>query len=488
MNPLASAADRLGEHLERRGLGQWEAYASRNRVVTVRIATSRVLEVKELVLEGHSARAIQYPPAGRGKGAVVGFASGDGLSSLGETARGAAETARRGDPDPHFHSLPRPRKFAPLPGGWDPRVAHMGLEEAADMGHRALEAAREADPHLDVSGSLHFISEEMAVQNSLGVDAADRTTAVLASITVERETSTGEPGASAMATRGSRGLRGFDPAGAAREAAGSIGEKGPRARVESGPWDVILSPRAMAELLEQELSPGVNAQNLDYGLSYLGGKWGRRVASPRFTLSDDGRHPTGIASKSVDDEGVPTGRTTLIERGVFRRAISDTYYAHKMRSVGQRRPGRRSGLTAAGVRATGNGFRFGAIPGRSHASLPGPNATNLVVEPGDRDSEEVIGETRRGIYIGRLWYTYLVNPVVGEFSTTNRGETYLIRNGRPAGPIPPSSLRINDNILRLLRNIAALSRDTGQSVIWAGISSCISPTVKFHGVRVLAYR
>jgi PmbA protein len=111
-----------------------------------------------------------------------------------------------------------------------------------------------------------------------------------------------------------------------------------------------------------------------------------------------------------------------------------------------------------------------------------------VVSPGDRSAEELVEETRRGLLVGRLWYTYLVNPAAGDFATTNRGATFLIRDGEIGPAVKPSTFRIQDNVLRWLGAVHGLSRERKQSSIWAGVSSCISPWAKVVGVPVTRYK
>jgi len=232
----------------------------------------------------------------------------------------------------------------------------------------------------------------------------------------------------------------------------------------------------MADILELEMASAISAPSIDSKFSFFADSFGKKVAAPGFSLSDDGRHAQGIASKSVDDEGTPTQTTKIIDKGRLVGLISDSYYAAKLKKQ------------ISGIKATGNAFRFGSLPGRDYHIPPWPQTTNLVVDSGDMSDEELIAQTKSGIYVGRIWYTYLLNPTIGEFSTTNRGETFLIKNGKLAAPISPNSFRINDNIKKLLLNIEGISKEQKQSIVWGGTSATISPSILFNGVKVIAYK
>jgi len=457
---MRETVDHVMRIAERWKPDQVEAYWSRNMVTTIRMALNDIVEAKTMTVEGASVRVVLKKS--------IGFASTTDLSDDGLTkmVEASYRAARSKSDDPDFRSLPEPAKVQSLPAR-DKNLVELDLSEAVKLGYEALEVARTEGHGLDFSGAINIVDEECAIGNSLGVDASDMTAFVFSSFTVEE----GEE-RSAIGQDCSRTLKAFDPAKTAREAMESIRRSKGGIAIESGAYDVILGPRACAELVEYVLSYGLDLSAVDTGLSYFRGRLGDMVGVKGFTIVDDGRHPEGIASKSVDDEGVPTGMTPLIEDGVLRNFLCDSYYAAKMSSP------------VRGFRSTGNGFRFGPVPGRDYSSLPHIQPTNLVILPGNQSLEEMIMETRRGILVGRIWYSYPINPTIGEFSTTNRGDTYYIEDGEVRAPILPNTFRINDELPRLLRQIQGLSREQTQSVVWGGVSSCLSPHIKFSNVNI----
>jgi len=458
---MAYAVDRIMELAKKYSVDQSEAYYSRNRLITIRMAVNEIVEAKSLVTEGVSVRLVVNKS--------IGFASSTDLTEEGlkKIVDNAYRIAKSKKPDPDFKSLPMPKKVEDLEEGFDKALMNLELSEAVEYGASTFKTGLSIDPNIDLSGSINVINEECRIRNSLGIDVSDTNTFIFSSITAEK----GEE-ASAMGQTCSRNLKGFDPAKAAREAVETclkcVGGKG----VKPGMYEVIFGPDACADLTEFILAYGLDLSAVETGFSYFRGKLGEEIASGAFTLTDDGRHSKGIASKKVDDEGSPTQRTELIKAGILRNFLCDTYYSNKLSS-----PIRE-------FTSTGNGFRFEAVPGRSHSTIPRIQPTNFVIEAGNLSLEDLIEDTKRGILLGRIWYTYPINPTVGEFSTTNRGNTFYIEDGEIKHPLLPNSFRINDSLPKLLKKIVGISKEQTQSVVWGGISSCISPHIKFKDVNI----
>lgn len=458
---MAYITDRIMGLTKKYNVDQSEAYYSKNKLITIRMAVNEIAEAKSLATEGISVRLIVNKS--------VGFASTTQLTgvNLKKIVEIAYHIAKSKKPDPDFKSLPTPKKAQELKGGFDKELNDLELEEAVKYGSLSLKAGLEVDPKIDFSGSINVISEECNIANSLGVDTSDASTFIFSSITAEK----GEE-ASGIGQACSRNKKDFEPVKAAREAAETclkcVGGRG----IKPGRYDVIFGPDSCADLTEYILAYGLDLSAVEAGFSYFRGKLGEEVAKDSLTLSDDGRHSEGIASKKVDDEGVPTQRTELIRKGVLRNFLCDTYYSNKLSS------------SIREFDSTGNGFRFGAVPGRSHSTIPRIQPTNFVIEEGRDSLDELIEDTKRGILVGRIWYTYPINPTVGEFSTTNRGNTFYIEEGVIKYPLLPNSFRINDSLPKLLMKISGISNEARQSVVWGGVSSCISPNIKFDGVEV----
>ena len=110
---------------------------------------------------------------------------------------------------------------------------------------------------------------------------------------------------------------------------------------------------------------------------------------------------------------------------------------------------------------------------------PSTTPTNLIVEGPDRLNErDLLRLVGDGLYIGRIWYTYPVNGITaGDFSGTIIGDSYLIEGGRLTAPLKPNTLRINDNIQRVINSILGIGADRRGTVRWSSDQVTWAPEV-----------
>ena len=109
--------------------------------------------------------------------------------------------------------------------------------------------------------------------------------------------------------------------------------------------------------------------------------------------------------------------------------------------------------------------------------LPGASATNIVFEsPSSTDLEALVRKIKRGIMVGRLWYTYPVNGLrSGDFTGTLTADSYLVEDGEIKAPIKVNTLRINDNIGNVLLGIRGMTSDTRPALLWAADEIVYAP-------------
>jgi PmbA protein len=105
-----------------------------------------------------------------------------------------------------------------------------------------------------------------------------------------------------------------------------------------------------------------------------------------------------------------------------------------------------------------------------------------MVKNGDYSRDEIIKETKNGLLVGRLWYTYAVNPEKGDFSCTGRSGVFMIKDGEIVGPA--KMVRIIDNLQRLLKNISAIGKDSKHIMQWHSLPS-VTPSIRVDGIRVI---
>ncbi|MBI4715465.1 MAG: hypothetical protein HY760_05960, partial [Nitrospirae bacterium] len=269
-----------------------------------------------------------------GKVRRLGFGSQPGELSL-EGVRRAFEKARLAAvEDPDFHGLAEPSGEPTLATPYhDPDLMTIDDEMLVDLGWRALSGALEVyqknklSEGIVVGGDVSLLQERMAVANSRGVMAMDEAATASASVTsmLEREEAKGSGWSLGMRLR-----EDFHPEAAGRGAAESALACRSGERVRSGEYPVILGPQAVADILGNIVIPSLNLAVMDAACSTFQGKLGQEVADPRLTLYDHAALPGRPGSRRYTCEGLPTGRTALIEKGKLVGFLANTYYRNKI--------------------------------------------------------------------------------------------------------------------------------------------------------------
>ena len=183
----------------------------------------------------------------------------------------------------------------------------------------------------------------------------------------------------------------------------------------AGTLTVVLGPGWPGILLHEAVGHGLEGDFNRKQTSAFSGRLGQKVASELVTVVDDGTIRNRRGSLNVDDEGVPTGRTVLIEDGVLKGYMQDSLNARLM-----------------GVAATGNGRR------ESFAHIPMPRMTNTYMLNGGREPAEIIASVARGLYA--------VNFGGGQVDITNgkfvfsASEAYMIEDGKITYPVKGATL------------------------------------------------
>lgn len=401
----------------------------------------------------------------------TGFGKADSdISAEGiESAYKKAKMSRIYDED--FRGLPEPGGKPGLDDYHDRKITEMDDESAVELAYGALDGAfghlekRHSERSLNITGELNFLTERMAVANSNGIDGFDESTIALCTLTTIFEM---KPDISGMWFDSATSLSDFNPYDAGRISVEKVSATQGGERVESGKYDVVLGRTALADLLYSRLSVGLNA--IDMQASPYVGKLDKKVAVEGLNISDDGLYPGAVGTKRVTDEGLPTGKTEIIKDGRLVNYLSDNYYTRKYRDDSRYN--------------MQNGFRFGG-GGRNYGSEPGVSATNIVVEGGSYDDKELISEVKDGIYIGRIWYSYPVNGLTSaDFTSTIRGDSYIIKNGEITQGLIPNTCRINDNLDRVFNAITGISKEKRATLAWGEESVVITPEVAVKALRI----
>jgi TldD protein len=233
----------------------------------------------------------------------------------------------------------------------------------------------------------------------------------------------------------------------------------------AGTMDVVLGPGWPGILLHEAIGHGLEGDFNRKKTSAFSDRIGERVASELCTVVDDGTIPSRRGSMNVDDEGTPTHRTVLIEKGILKGYLQDRLNASLMK-----------------MPLTGNGRR------ESYAHIPMPRMTNTFMLAGESDPEDIIRSVKNGLYAVSFGGGQ-VDITSGKF-VFSASEAYLIEGGKVTEPVKGATLIGNgpDVLTRVSMVGADLKLDEGvgtcgkdgQSVpVGVGL-----PTIRIDGLTV----
>ncbi|HET9186060.1 MAG TPA: TldD/PmbA family protein, partial [Solirubrobacterales bacterium] len=342
------------------------------------------------------------------------FAHVDGLDPADlERAAGEAAAALRSQ-----RSQPRPLEAVatpPLP--IERRPEEVPAARKAELLRELDERGRGASAEIaQFTASYAEARRQVAIANSEGLlGGDDRTRTRIGAQAVARRGETVETGAETLGAHRGFELLEDDPGQIAEQAAGKAVTLLDAGAAPSGSMPVVVGGGFGGVLFHEMTGHGLEADHVQKGASVYAGKLGERVAQPLLNAFDDGRLPGEWGSDAVDDEGVPTQKTQVIEEG---RLVSYLY----------------DRLTAGrdDVASTGNGRR------ESFRHLPIPRMTNTYIAPGEATPEELIGEIERGFYAVSFGGGQ-VDPATGDF-VFGVSEGYLIEAGKVTRPCRGATL------------------------------------------------
>ncbi len=439
------------------GANEAESFLTDKEIITIRIAGAQIAEAKGTREWGLAMRVVKNRSIGASSTTLI------DEKHLADAAEDAISAATVMESKTEWKSLPKPSKITTVDGCYDERLNKLSSEECVDIALSMLNSALQFNTVSNVSGSLHVVKEHVYLANSNDVNLHDNGTYIIGNINADAKNN-GET-VSGVGFNAARTFNAFNAESVGKEAGDMATKSVGASKCDEGTYSVIFAPYALGELLSFVFSYNFNAKAYQDKRSCLYGKLGKQVAVESFTLQDDPRARDCMGSKPFDDEGVSTQTRNLIERGMFQNIIYDTFYAAK-----------------DNVESTGNASRPGYPVGRSADPIPFPSIHNIVVKNGDYDRDEIIKETKNGLLVGRLWYTYAVNPEKGDFSCTARSGIFMIKNGEIVGP--SKMVRIIDNLQRLLMNISAIGKDSKHILQWHSLPS-ITPSLRVDGIKAI---
>ena len=311
---------------------------------------------------------------------------------------------------------------------------------------RAVDAeARKQDPAIkQVIASIAGVHEVVLVAASDGTLSADVRPLVRMNVSVIAE----RDGRREQGSAGGGGRVTYNyfleeerALGYAREAVRQVLVNLDAKEAPAGAMPVVLGPGWPGVLLHEAVGHGLEGDFNRKGSSVFSGRIGEQVASKHCTVIDDGSIAQRRGSLSMDDEGTPTQKNVLIEKGILKNYMQDKQNARLMN-----------------LPVTGNGRR------ESYAHMPMPRMTNTYLANGDYDPQEIIKSVDKGLYAVNLGGGQ-VDITSGKF-VFSTSEAYMIEKGKITYPVKGATLIGNGpesmNLVSMVGN--DMSLDTGVGV------------------------
>ncbi|MGQ9779502.1 MAG: TldD/PmbA family protein [Bacillota bacterium] len=427
---------------KRRGM-EAEIFTMATRQTSAQFENGRLKKVETNLREGMAVRVIAH---GR-----LGFAAAtmpaDPLRLL-EEAVATAEFGKEAGFS--FPSAPKAQRETPV---FDEAVGRTTPEELVAMGEELISPLREATPKFKAAAHLGAAQARITLANTAGFFGTSEKTffgGSVGGVLVEGENllDLGESHFSCRKTARLFALR--------DRVADQLSHGRRNVPIASGKYRVLFAPTAVAALLGPFVA-SLNGKAVQKGASPFRGRLGEKAFASSFTLIDDGLLAYAPASGPFDAEGVPSGVTPLVEKGVIRHYLVDLDTA-----------------CALGLPPRGNARR------RDWASPPGPGISTLVMPGGEEEGQKLLADLEEGVLVYHFLGAGQGNPYSGRLSA-NIVLGFLVRHGEIVGRIKNTMLAVDVFALFRGEGLLALSKETEEV-----FGSMVLPFVLAEGIDVTA--
>jgi PmbA protein len=355
-----------------------------------------------------------------------------------------------------FRSLPEPQKWTPIKGAFDSETALCTPDYRAENVKEIIETAHSKSSIVKaVAGSFSTGSVAFGISNSLGVSAWAQMSLASVNTTVISEIEGSEGFGSAE--QYSRFVKDIDHIQVASEATEKSVKSVKPMKISPGDYEVILSPRAVAVLLSYLGYIGFSATMYQDGQSFVKYHLGKQVFDEKLSVKDDARDSLSLYAVPVDGEGVPKKAVQLIDKGI----VSERSICYDSFTAGKEKDKKSTGHSIPPV------VRF--------YPYPRPLPINVIASPGDASIEEMIADTKHGIFVTRFHYTNPLEPTKAILTGLTRDGTFLIEDGKVSKPVV--NLRYTDSMLSALKDIPMIGKKLEQ------IDDTTAPAMKLEKLR-----
>jgi PmbA protein len=389
--------------------------------------------------------------------------------ALDKTIKQAIKMCFIREPEPDFKGFSDKKPYKHVADIYDKNFPEIQPEEVIELAGHQIELAS-ADNRVEViNGLTSLLTNEIAVTNSHGIYGSYKASNFYSYIYVLAK----ETGSSGV------GWNDYSSCFYDEDAATKIAQDAldlalhqlhPKP-IKGETMDLIMAPDAFAKLLIYTFIQELRADMVQKRQSPLAGKLNQKIASEILTMVNDGYVPKATGSRPFDDEGVPSTRVTVVDKGILKSFLYHTYAANK-----------------EGVESTGNALRYALlqiVPKYKLEPFIGPN--NLVVKPGTVSKEEIISEVKNGILTKDFIGAHTSSSQSGNFSIAPYC-AFKVEDGEIRYPVKEAM--IGGDILTLLKNVKALGNDVKQVQYYDAAlvkdATLIAPTVLVKDVSVSA--
>ena len=451
-----SAFEKALNYSKKNRIDECEIIFSDRKITTIRITDSNIAELKQNFEKNYGIRII------KNKKIIATQTSNE--KELEKVIDEALEFTDNIKPINFWQNLPyNIKKLPTIEKTFDSKLDEISGSTATDIAEEMINST--VDKKIcSISGSLNIVSEAFEIANSHGLQLENNATYISGIINADSEY--GETQVSGLGHDSCRTLEKFSPKQIGNDAKKMCLESINPKKCNDEEYSIIFEPYSVGELLAFVISSNFNLKTVYEKKSCFSNKYKEKIAAENLSIIDNPHLPEGVGSKPFDDEGVATSQNILVEKGEFCGMFSNIFDAAKNKK-----------------NTTGNGSRPGSPMGRSSIPIPVSSPHNITIKNGDSNQEDMIKDTKHGILVGRLWYTYAVNPIKGDFSCTARSGIRIIENGEIKHAGKP--VRIIHNLPILFQNISAIGKNSKNVLQWASTPSH-TPSLKIDGVKVNA--
>ncbi|MFX0117682.1 MAG: TldD/PmbA family protein, partial [Candidatus Hodarchaeota archaeon] len=360
-------------------------------------------------------------------------------------------------------ALPESSQLPSVIGSFDSRIYNICAEEIVDIAKRAIIAAEAVDKRVMAKGGqVSFFSGWRGVLNTLGIDVQEQETKAVIYLQGSGQQGNEVTGSS-YDIQCSRKAD-LNPEEIGEQVGHSVVRLFSKQPVNSFEGTAIFGPAAVAYQIIDVLIDALKGTNANTGSSAWAKSLKQEVASKNMTIIDDGLLANGFASRSFDDEGAPSQRTHLIEKGILHRHLHCAASAKALNAANSSNASRYGGGFDMTRMIVGNGYR----------TKPEIYPSNLLILPGNKMQEDLVEETEKGVLVEFM--TGFPQRGSGAISAQLM-RAFYVENGEIKFPIKDGML--SGIAFDWLREVSGIGNDIKQ------LPNAVIPSMRVEGVKVI---